>query len=271
MKNHIHFIILFAFLIFGFLINKLFTFTYITAEFDELRPIKGFMPVYYKGIIVGRAKEAKHSNDFKHSLIRLVLYPKNLLLPTNTTVQLKKEKKKHKEIDFLELIYPDEPTLVMLSNHSKIKGTATLDTETFLANQHPDDLEQIKENLMTSAQNLSYALSALGEIFDNVNIILKENQKNIYQTTKNVENMTLKVNKAIKQQQLENTLSNIETSTNSIVSSLNSLNNTIPNVDSSLNQTKEMMCNLNAISCGVRKTLSKNFSLIKLFFGRVID
>ena len=271
MKNHIHFIILFIFLIFGFLIHKLFTFTYITAEFDELRPIKGFMPIYYKGIIVGRAKEAKHSNDFKHTHIRMVLYPKNLLLPSNTEVQLKKEKKKHKEIDFLELIYPKEPTLVMLSNHSKIKGIATVDTETFLANQHPDDLEEIKENLMTSAQNLSYALSALGEIFDNVNIILKENQKNIYQTTKNVENMTIKIDRAIKQKQLENTLSNIETSTTSIVQSLDSLNNAMPNVDSSLNQTREMMCNLNTITCGILKTLSKNFGLMRLFFGKVVQ
>lgn len=271
MKNYIHFIVLFAFLIFGLLLHKLFTFTYITAEFNELRPIKGFMPVYYKGIIIGRAKEAKHSPDFKHTQIRLVLYPKNLLLPSNTEAQLKKEKKKNKDIEFLELIYPKEPTLVMLSNHSKIKGIATVDTETFLANQHPDDLEEIKENLMNSAQNLSYALSALGEIFDNTNEILKENQKNIYQTTKNVENITIKINKAIKQQQLENTLSNIETSTTSIVQSLDSFNKAMPNVDNSISQTKDVMCNLNAITCGIRKTLSKNFGLMRLFFGRTIN
>ena len=145
MKNYLNFIILLIFLVFGILIYQLLTFTYITAEFDEIRPIKGFMPVYYKGIIVGRAKEAKHSPDFKHTHIRIVLYPKNLLLPSNTKIQLKKEKKKHKEIDFLELIYPNEPTLVVLSNHSKIKGITTIDTVTFLANQHPNDIEAIKE------------------------------------------------------------------------------------------------------------------------------
>ena len=209
--------------------------------------------------------------SYKHSLIRMVLYPKNLLLPSNTTVQLKKEKKNNKEKDFLELIYPKEPTLVMLSNYSKIKGIATVDTETFLANQHPNDIEEIKENLMQSAENLSYALSALGEIFDNINIILKENQKNIYQTTKNVENMTIKIDKAIKQQQLENTLSNIEKSTNNVVSSLDSLNQAMPNVDDSLKQTKEIMCNLSAITCGLRKTLSKNFGLMRLFFGKTVE
>lgn len=271
MKNHINFIIIFSFLIFGIIIYKLSTFTYITAEFEHLRPIKGFIPVYYKGIIVGRAKEIVHSFNFKYTNIKMVLYPKNLLLPSNTTVELKKEKKKNKEIDFLELIYPKEPALVMLSNHSKIKGITTQDVETFLANQYPDDLEEIKENLITSTQNLSYALGALGEIFDNINIILKENQNNIYKTTKNVENITIKINKAIKQQQLENTLSNIETSTSSIVQSLNDINGTIPNIDNSLNQTKETMCNLNVITCLIRKALSKNFGLIRLLFGRPIN
>lgn len=271
MKKHIHFITLFAFLIFGLLIHKLFTFTYITAEFEHLRPIKGFMPVYYKGIIIGRAKEATHSLDFKHTNIRMVLYPKNLLLPTNTTVQLKKENKKNKEIDFLELIYPTEPSLTMLSNHSKINGIAMQDVETFMANQHPDDLEEIKENLMTSAQNLSYALGALGEIFDNVNSILKENEKNISKTTKNVENMSLKLDRALKQKQLENTLLNIEKSTSSLAQSIDSLNGTLPNVNSTLEESKKTMCNLNAITCGIRKTLSKNFGLIRLFFGRVVN
>ena len=83
--------------------------------------------------------------------------------------------------------------------------------------------------------------------------------------------MTIKINKAIKQEQLENTLSNIETSTTNVIKSLDSLNDTMPNIDNSLNQTKEMMCNLNAITCGIRKTLSKNFGLMRLFFGRVIN
>lgn len=86
----------------------------------------------------------------------------------------------------------------MLSNHSKINGIAMQDVETFMANQHPDDLEEIKENLMTSTQNLSYALGALGEIFDNANSILKENEKNISKTTKNIENMSLKLDRTLK-------------------------------------------------------------------------
>lgn len=271
MKNNIHFIILFAFLVFGFLFYKLFTFTYITAEFDELRPISASMPVYYKGIIVGRAKEAKHSDDYKHTLMRLILYPKNLLLPTNTTVQLKKEKKNKKERDFLELIYPKEPSLVMLGNHSKIKGEALVDMETFLSNRHPEDLEQIKDNLISGTENLSYAFQALGEVFDNVNVILKENERNIYHTTKNVENMTVKIERAINQRKLENTLSNIETSSYDISKTIKDTNGSVLKADESLEQIQETLCNINAISCGIRKTLSKKFGGMRLFFGQAIQ
>ena len=38
--------------------------------------------------------------------------------------------------------------------------------------------------LKNSTRNLSYTLSVLGEIFDNINKILKENRKNIYQPKK---------------------------------------------------------------------------------------
>lgn len=271
MQKYIHLTFLLSLIVLSFLIYKFSTFTYITAQFKELRPIKGSMPVYYKGLIVGRAKEAKHNDTFSHTLIKLVLYPKNLLLPSNTTVLLKKEKKKHKERDFLELIYPKEPTKTMLSNGSKIDGIATVDVDEFLANRHPNELEEIKENLAQSAQNLNYALSSLSMIFDNINEILEENKKNIYQTTKNVEKMTLKIEKVLKEQQLENTLLNIEKSSSDIANTLNQINQSYPKVNDTIAQTKNIMCDISAITCGIRKTLSKNFGLMRLFFGQVID
>lgn len=270
MKRYLHFIILFVFLIFGFLIHQLYTFTYITAEFDELRPMKNFLPVYYKGLIVGRAKEARHSDNYRHTLVRIVLYPKNLLLPSNTTVELRKEKKNGKYKDFLELIYPSEPTLVMLSNHSKIKGIATVDTETFMANRRPEDLEEMKENLVESTQNLSYALQSLGEVFDNVNMILKENQKNIYNSSKNLENMTVKIDRALDEEKIERTLDNIEQTTQNITNTTDSINQSYPKIDNSLQSLQDTMCNVNAISCGIRRTLSERMGLAKLFFGRAV-
>lgn len=227
----------------------------------------GALPVYYKGIVVGRAKEKRHSDTFEHTLVKLVLYPKKLLLPVNTTVMLKKEKRNNKERDFLELIYPKEPDSVMISDGSILEGIATVDIDTFAKNQHPDDLEEIKKNLIESSQNLNYALGALNGVFEMVEDILKENKKNLYGTTKNVNDMTYKVNRSLEQQKLNNTVSNIESSTKNI----SQLTDKSDSVDLTLNQVQGISENINSITCGVRKTLRKKFGGLRLIFGQVID
>lgn len=269
----------------GFYIYKLTTYTYVTAKFKELRPIHEKLPVYYKGLIVGKAREQRHSDDFNHTLIHLVLYPKNLLLPDNTTVLLKKEKHKDKERDFLELVYPKEPSTTMISNGAVLDGKATVDVDTFMSNQNPDDLETIKQNLAQSSENLNVALEGLGMVFESVNEILKENQKNLYTTTgnlskatKNLDNVTQKIDKSVQQKSLDNTISNLETSTKNLEklsANLNgattSVNGVIPHVDATMCQVQGLATNANAISCGVRKTLRKRFGGLRLLFGKVID
>ena len=172
-------LIITLFLIFGVWVLKQLSYTHIEAKFSELRPIHEKLKVYYKGLVIGHAKELKHSHDFNHTIIKIALYPRNLLLPSNTTVLLKKEKKKHKENDFLELIYPKNPTNKMLSNGSIIEGIATVDVDEYMSNRHPDELEEIKENLVQSAQNLNYALEILGQVFLSADNILNDNRKNI--------------------------------------------------------------------------------------------
>lgn len=269
----------------GLYIYKLTTYTYITAKFKELRPIHEKLPVYYKGLVVGKAREQKHSEDFQHTLVNLVLYPKKLLLPDNTTVMLKKEKKNDKERDFLELVYPKEPSKTMISNGSILEGKATVDIDTFMSNQNPDDLEAIKENLAESSENLNNALEGLGMVFESLNDILKENQQNLYATTGNLskatgnlDKMTNKLDKSIKQKALENTFSNIELSTKNLetvsknlTGTTVSVNEVFPRVDSTLYQVEGLAANANAISCGVRKTLRKRFGGLRLLFGKVID
>lgn len=269
----------------GFYIYKLTTYTYVTAKFKELRPIHGKMSVYYKGLVVGKAREQKHSDDFNHTLINLVLYPKRLLLPENTTVLLKKEKRNDKERDFLELVYPKEPSNIMLSNGSILEGKATVDIDEFMSNQNPDDLEAIRHNLAQSAENLNIAIEGLSIVFESVNDILKENQKNLYATTKNLSdttgnlnNMTTKFDKSIQQKKLENTINNIEASSKNLESVSSNLtgtttdvNGVMPSVEATMCQVQGLAANANAISCGVRKTLRKRFGGLRLLFGRVID
>ena len=285
MKKLFYIFALITLAVLGFYIYKLTTYTYVTAKFKELRPIHEKLPVYYKGLIVGKAREQRHSDDFNHTLIHLVLYPKNLLLPDNTTVLLKKEKHKDKERDFLELVYPKEPSTTMISNGAVLDGKATVDVDTFMSNQNPDDLETIKQNLAQSSENLNVALEGLGMVFESVNEILKENQKNLYTTTgnlskatKNLDNVTQKIDKSVQQKSLDNTISNLETSTKNLETlsaNLNgtttSVNGVIPHVDATMCQVQGLATNANAISCGVRKTLRKRFGGLRLLFGKVID
>lgn len=262
----------------GFYIYKLTTYTYVTAKFKELRPIHEKLPVYYKGLVVGKAREQRHSEDYNHTLIHLVLYPKNLLLPDNTTVMLKKEKHHDKEHDFLELVYPKEPSTTMIADGAVLEGKATVDVDTFMANQNPDDLEAIKQNLAQSSENLNVALEGLAMVFESVNEILKENQKNLYTTTgnlskatRNLDNVTQKIDKSMQQKRLDNTISNLETLSANLNGTTTSVNGVIPHIDATMCQVQGLATNANAISCGVRKTLRKRFGGLRLLFGKVID
>ena len=271
MRRIIRILILLAFLIFVILILRALTFTHITAKFEHLRPIHGALDVYYKGIVIGKAKELKHSDNYNHTLMKIVLFPKNLHLPSNTTILLKKEKRNNIEKDFLELEYPKEPNNTLLSNNSTIEGIATVDTETYLQNQKPNEIEEIKENLIQSVENLNEMLSLLNQVFGLIYEVLDENKSNVYNTTKTIENMTIKIDKALKQNSLENTILNIENTTKNFSNTSSGINETIPNLDNTLNNLEQTSCNLNQITCGIRKTLSKNFGGLKMLFGKTIE
>lgn len=262
----------------GFYIYKLTTYTYINAKFSELRPIHQKLPVYYKGLKIGRAKEHKHSLDFNHTIINIVLYPKKLMLPINTTVLLKKEKIKDKYYDFLELVYPKNPSKLMISNGATLEGKATLDVETYMASQNIEDLEAIKENLFKSSQELAKTLDEVEQMFAIINSTLTNSQSDIKKITKNTGDLTKKVNDSIQENSLENAVSNIEATTkniNDLTSSLNSVsdsvNGIIPKTDTAVEQINGITSNVNAITCGVRKTLRKKCGGLRLIFGQVID
>lgn len=278
MKKYIFGTTIFIFILGLIILFKQLTYTHITVRFKELRPFDAAIPVYYKGLIIGRAADRRHTNDYQHTLVKVVLYPRNLHLPINTTVLLKKEKKNKKEYDFLELVYPENPSDKLISNGTWLEGKTTVDLETFMKNQNPDDLEGIRANLASSAENLNMSLEALGQLFVILQDFVKENQPNVVGTTRNIEQATSKFNNSIKQEQLSNTFTNIETSTqnvqritDSVYGTATDINKTIPNVNTTLRSTQELINNANTISCGVRQTLRKPFGGLRLIFGKTIN
>lgn len=275
------YIIIALFLFLGFLglfIYKQLTYTYITVQFKELRPMEKSIPVYYKGLIIGKAKESKHSDDYNHTLVKVVLYPKNLHLPSNTEVYLKQIVKNKHTSDFLELIYPETPNNKLLNDGSYLKGHTTVDIESYMKNLKTDDLETIKNNLTNATENLNNALSGLSELFillqDVVNdsrANLKATTKNINETSANLNQASHKINNSIKEEQLTNSLNNIENSIQNIEQITENFNHTMPSVNKSINATEEILANTNTITYGIKESLKKPFGGLRLIFGKTIN
>ena len=68
---------------------RMVMYTYITVRFKEARPFHHHAPVFYKGHKVGKIVGVRHSKDYQHTLVKLVLYPHDLNLPENMTAKLK--------------------------------------------------------------------------------------------------------------------------------------------------------------------------------------
>ena len=266
-------------------IYKRLTYTYITVQFKELRPMEKSIPVYYKGLIIGKAKESKHSDDYNHTLVKVVLYPKNLHLPSNTEVYLKQIIKNKHTSDFLELIYPETPNNKLISDGTYLKGYTTGDVESYMKNLKTEELENIKTNLASATENLNNALGGLSELFVILQDVINENRANLKTTTKNINNTsanlnqaTQKINNSIKEEQLtkslnniENTILNIEQTTQSVNQTAESFNNSVPSINKSINSTQQILANANAITCGIRETLNKPFGGLRLIFGKTIQ
>ena len=284
MKRIIILLITLVLIILGIIVYKQLTYTHITVQFKELRPHEKNLPVYYKGIIIGKAGEKKHTDDYQHTLMKVVLYPKNLHLPINTEVELRQIVKNRKTKDYLELLYPENPSTTLISNGTYLKGYATVGLETFAHNQRIEDLEAIKQNLKNASENLNTTIEALGGLFVLLQDVVNENRSNLKGTTNNIRKVSsninsasIKVNNSIKQEELEsivNTINrssnNVERITESVYDTSVGINKSIPNISSTINETQNLIANTNAISCGVRQTLRKHFGGLRLIFGRSI-
>lgn len=271
------------------LLYQRLTYTFITAEFDDLRPIKGKINVFYKGYKIGKVLYIKPGVDYTTTYMKIALFHnKNLKLPKNVTVKLQREKDKWRKIDYIDIIYPDEPTVAYLSNGDMVFGKSTVDIETFLSSQEADSLDNMKENLENTVVELQDTIGALKDLFTTLNEIANENRKslkettdNLETTTRNIEDLTKKLNRSIKQENLNKSMTNLEETTQTVRESTRELQETIrkvneftdsnmPNIETGVNDTGYIIKNLNEITCGIKNTLKKRFGGIRLLFGRTI-
>lgn len=267
---------------------KMLTNVYITIQFDELAPFENNMPVYYKGFKVGRTRTIKPGKDFKHTLVKVTINYKDLRLPKNTTALVKTIDKGEKEgkFDYIELEYPDSPSIYYLKTGSVIKGKTSLNWDTLIAQQaDKGTLDDIGGGINELLDSLKETSDSLNIIFTTINDILAENRPNINaatanlsRTTSNLEQVSYKMNTSITQEKLNNTTSgfegssvNIDETTKNLKKVTQNLNEMMPYIDATIVDVNSAVCNVNQITAGVLETLQKRLGLMKLLIGRPVD
>ena len=285
------FICIFAILI-GTLLYQRLTSTFITAEFENLRPMRPNIKVFYKGYRIAKVLFVKPSENFTTTYMKIALRHNNLKLPNNIEIKLQREKDRWRKKDYIDIIYPKEPAQSYLETGDIVLGKSTVDIETFLSSQEPESLENIRQNIEKTSEDLQGAVEALRDLLTSLNEIAQENReslnsaaKNLSDTTRNINNLSTKFNNSVKQQELNKTMSNLE---DTILNTKNStaeleslskrinnmtdtLNESIPTVTSSISQTECIVKNINEITCGISNTLKKRFGGLRLIFGKTID
>ena len=279
------YILAFAFSI-GYLAKNILPKTYVTVEFNEARPIRHRMSVYYKGFKIGRTIRMRPSKDYRTTLLTIALDPMDMKLPVNIKAKLSKEKKGWFMHDFIEIIYPTSPSLTYLKDGDVIQGSSSFDLDTFLSAQADSGyIEELKNSLNTTVKEANETLKTLNSLFATIRDTIEEMQPNIIAasqnlsgTTKNLYELSSNVNNSFNNQRLNslgestnqttkslsNTIENIEEITAGLKTSVPEMNSIITNVDNTT-------CDLSVITSGVATTMKKRLGLFKLLFGKPIN
>ena len=270
--------------IFIYFLQDAFRHMNIVVKFEDLEPLEKQMNVYYKGFKVGRTIKIYPDKDYRHTYVKIKLHPRNINLPENITAKIRKSKIGP---GYINLIYPDAPTLARIKNYTEIKGTASkdfnsvidekLDSET--VDEIIIDTTNLIENANTAVKNLSDIFVEVKEVIQDSKNDIKLATTNLAKTSASLEEMARNLNSSLDKEVMSNSVNNIETTTSNIkniTEDLSEITNqidktTMPIVNSVLCQTHSTVKNVNEITSGVKNTLKKRFGLGKLMFGRPIS
>lgn len=269
-----------------------FNHTYIKAEFKKMDPMPSRMGVYYKGYKLGSTSKVKISKDFKTTYLYITLNQGGLQLPKNISVEIKNYDEDTKYVD---IIYPRRPMLKYIKSGDIIKGKSTIALNGISeTNQmHLDNLSEKGETLLSSATRTTDSLT---EMFDLITDILSENRANILasstrlkysmenlqNTTANLKDMSAKINDGITKQNIKNSTANLElitsnfaNSSKEFISITGNFNKTssdfsvlVPKLSTLIDAVQLVVCNINDIIVGVKKTLQQKFGGARLLFGK---
>ena len=248
----------------------------ILVKFNDLEPFERQMNVYYKGFKIGRTTKIFPDKDYTNTYLRLKIHPHDIKLPENITARIQKKQTG----GYVDIIYPDSPSLTRIKNNVVIKGKLTKDINSVLNEKLGEEgIEEIITNASGLIENANTAVQSLNGIFTDVRGILNDIRpqinyaaKNLAVTTNNIKEMSTNLNSSMDKETMEKTVKSIDEAVNNINEITYQINNvSVPMVNSVICETNSTMKNVKEITGGVKNTLKKHFGLGRVIFGRPIS
>ncbi len=260
--------------------------TYITAEFDNLRPFHDRAPIYYNGFKIGKVVKVRPNKTYTATIVTLRLHPMDLRLPVNITACLKREKNKHNDkYDYIDIIYPEKPSSFLIKDGDRIAGKSSVELESYLSNQDPDSLDDIKEDAAQTIKNLNITVQALGQLFDTVNSMaadvkpnivkvsseLSQSGENFVKISEHVSSLTGNIDGSFDKKAVTSATDDILVTGNNIKSITGEFNKTVPQIGCTIEELNRVLCNLEEMTSGINCTMKKSFGGLRMIFGSPIS
>lgn len=256
---------------------------HIMVKFTESGPLFKGMPVCFKGYRIGSTQKVILSEDYKYTLVKVVLYPKNPRLPKDITGVVRK----HDMLgNYIDLVVLKEPSATLLQNGDIINGKPIFDVGTFLAKIDDSDiLIPLLQNYSDTALNISKTSTNIDNFFTDSRSVLKDNRQNLKHTTESLNKITTNFSVSFDKDKLHNTASSVEKSASNIQAATESAKNiaqnvdcatrnldkTMEKVDSTLCEAHAVATNARVITGGFREALAKRFAGLRIIFGKPLD
>ena len=263
-----------------FYLYKNYEDNFITAKFSDSRPMHKNMPVYYKGYEIGKTKNIKLTEDYKYTLVKIILYANNPKLPENIMAHAKGL---YTDKDYIELINQDQPSTVFIKKGSVIEGEPAFDIEFFLSDiADAGIIVPLLQNFSDTLVSFDKTSVEIKNFFSDSRSVLKDNKQNLKQATTSLNKITSKFDNSIPEDKIRNTISNVDKSSANILDSsenikkmsakincaTQNLDKTMANIDSTICETKAVVSNVKVITQGFCEVLGQRFAGLKIIFGK---
>ena len=260
--------------------------TYVTAEFKNLRPFHDRAPVYYNGFKIGSVVKVRPNKTYTSTIVTMKLHPQDIHLPVNISANLKKERNRwNRKFDYIDLIYPKDPSIFYLKDGDRISGKTSVELESYLANQDPESLEAMKADAAETIKNLNITIQTLGDLFSTLNSMasdvkpnvvkassdLSESTGNFVKISSNADVTTSNLNEAFNEKRLDSTAKNFQIVSRNVKLMTNELNNTLPQIGCTINEVNRVLCNIDEMTEGLNCTMQKPFGGLRLIFGSPVS